>query len=190
MGRPYFFTLAKLSSGYTPRLYRMLQPHQTPRINPHCRNFALTLSISNKPASGIETTSRTCWPRNLRPNHAIRHWRGGREGGIGWRRVRTEELADDGGGALERNDVLGRRPRRHLSSASVVHAAARLLRALSLRLWVRRARSWLSWEERGATGSEAAAGLWNGTGKGENWEVGSRFRNGSIDLVDAHGAAF
>jgi hypothetical protein len=25
---PYFFTLVKLSSGYTPRLYRMLQNHQ------------------------------------------------------------------------------------------------------------------------------------------------------------------
>ena len=32
--------------------------------------------------------------------------------------VRTEELADDGGGALERDDVLGRRPRRHLCSYS------------------------------------------------------------------------
>lgn len=140
MGRPYFFTLPKLSSGYTPRLYRMLQPHQTPRINPHCQNLALTRSISNKPASGIETTplfagpSRTCWPRNLPPNHPIRHWRGeDGKGGIGWRRARTEELADDGGGALERDDVLGRRPRRHHSSASVVLAAALcLLRALSL----------------------------------------------------------
>jgi hypothetical protein len=37
MGRPYFFTLAKLSSGYTPRLYRMLQPqarHSNQSPNP------------------------------------------------------------------------------------------------------------------------------------------------------------
>jgi hypothetical protein len=40
MGRPYFFTLAKLSSGYTPRLYRMLQPQARPsNQSPNPKDF-------------------------------------------------------------------------------------------------------------------------------------------------------
>lgn len=46
--------------------------------------------------------------------------------------MRTEELADDGGGASQRDDILGRRPRRHsgsiLSSSFLPLAAAPRIR--------------------------------------------------------------
>jgi hypothetical protein len=95
MVSPYFFTLVKLSSGYTARLYRMLhatkkkqkgtESNQSAERNPqtfcHRSNPPANRQWRRRPLAR-QTSHRTYSPRNLRcqEKHSVKHPPGGGRG--------------------------------------------------------------------------------------------------------------
>lgn len=81
MGRPYFFTFTKLSSGYTALLYSILYTHT------HNNNYKIRFNIGKpQKLKSIDILF------SLSPVGSV-----------------AEELADDGGRSVESDDVLSSR---------------------------------------------------------------------------------